>query len=103
MTNYSRGAHFERVCKKYLKGAGWFVVRAAQSRGLADLMGARKTEWGYPEVCLVSCRIHGRWSPQEKQDLLAAAEKTSAIAFLASRGPGPHYLLNLDRLEVSKQ
>jgi len=67
------------------------------------LMGARKTEWGYPEVCLVSCRIHGRWSPQEKQDLLAAAEKTSAIAFLASRGPGPHYLLNLDRLEVLKQ
>jgi Holliday junction resolvase len=48
MTNYSRGAHFERVCKKYLEGAGWFVVRAAQSRGLADLMGARKTEWGYP-------------------------------------------------------
>jgi len=103
MTNYSRGAHFERVCKKYLEGAGWFVVRAAQSRGLADLMGARKTEWGYPEVCWVSCRIHSRWSPQEKQDLLAAAEKTSAIAFLASRGPGPHYLLNLDRLEVLKQ
>ena len=103
MTKYSRGAHFERVCKKYLAGAGWFVVRTAQSRGLADLMGARKTEWGYPEVCLVSCRIHGRWSSQEKQDLLVAAEKTSAIAFLASRGPGPHYLLKLDRLEVLKQ
>ena len=103
MSKYTRGSNFERRVKKYLEGAGWFVVRAAQSKGLADLMGARKTEWGYPEVCLVSCRIHGRWSPQEKQDLLAAAEKTSAIAFLASRGPGPHYLLNLDRLEVSKQ
>ena len=85
------GKHFELMVIRF--------VRAAQGKGLADLMAARKTDWGHPEVCLVSCTIHGKWNPKEKQDLLAAAEKTGATAFLASRGP--HYLLKLDRLEVS--
>lgn len=39
MTNYSRGADFERALKREYEADGFFVVRSAGSRGAIDLMG----------------------------------------------------------------
>ena len=111
-SKYRRGASFEQRVKRYLEGAGFFVVRAAQSKGLADLVALRGGEGSADvhkvnvklslEVRLVSCRLHGVWGRQEKEDLYALVEKLGpqVNAFLASRGAPPHYLIKMERLEA---
>ena len=39
MTNYSKGANFERRVKRYLESCGYYVVRSAGSHGVLDLVG----------------------------------------------------------------
>ena len=38
MTNYSKGASFERRVKKELERLGYYVIRSAGSHGYADLV-----------------------------------------------------------------
>jgi len=112
MSNYRCGSSFERRLRKYLEDAGFFVVRAAQSRGLTDLIAVKAPEATVASPAspdpvsvarLYSCRIHGRWSGQEKQDLYALAKQTNSTAYLVSRGAAcTHYMLIIERLEAAQ-
>lgn len=88
-TNYSRGRAFEyRVRNKLLDAGAKFVMRAAQSKGVADLAAfwpITRPEGRWP--WLIQCKTGvARMSPQEKKDLVQLALETDTIAVLAEPG-----------------
>lgn len=104
-TNYSRGRAFEyRVRDKLKKRGAAYVMRAAQSKGIADLLalwpvkdGAHR--WPSGEVTaglrspwLVQVKYSitgkaGRLSAQDELELIALADATGGIPVLATQGP----------------
>lgn len=80
MSNYSRGADFERRVQRYFEKAGWFVIRSAGSHTPVDL-GAFKGA----EACLIQCKIDGALSVAERQQLQEIAKYTGCQVFLISR------------------
>lgn len=68
MTNYSRGANFERTVKADLEGQGYFVVRSAGSHGAVDLLALR-----LDDQLAVQCKINGKMTPNDRKKLLAVA------------------------------
>lgn len=71
MTNYSRGATFERKIKKEYEGDGWYVIRSAGSRGPVDLVAIH---WQLG-VELIQCKLR---KPTKR-------EREAFIAFLKER------------------
>ncbi len=51
MSNYSNGAELERAAKKSLEADGYYVIRSAGSKGLADLIALKPGE-----LLLVQCK-----------------------------------------------
>lgn len=80
-TKYSRGRAFEYRVKAYYEKHGWFVIRSAGSKGVADLV-AIAPEGKY--IHFVQCKLHGSISPDERQKLFSIAEKYGAYPILAS-------------------
>ncbi len=81
MSQYARGARFERAAKAHLESAGYVVIRAAGSHGEADLVALRAG--GSP--LLVSCRINGKLGPLEREALHDAAKRAGGYPVLACR------------------
>ena len=82
MSNYSRGANFERAVQKDLERQGFDTVRSAGSHRPADIWAARgHTRW------LVQCKLDGNISPLEREKLIELADRTNSEAWLAFR-PG---------------
>jgi Holliday junction resolvase len=64
-TNYQRGRGLEYRAKEMLSQAGWQVIRAASSKGIADLWAYR-----YGRMLWVSCKLgKGGAPPAERQRL----------------------------------
>lgn len=82
MTQYARGTAFERTVAKRLEEDGYYVVRAAGSRGAADLV-ALKTG----HVVLVQCKLGGiaELGTLPWNKFLATAKGVGALAVVASR------------------
>lgn len=88
-TNYQRGRAFEYKARdKALKLGAEYVMRAASSKGLADLI----VLWPFvdtaiqaycPRVWLVQCKRDGRLPKDEEAELVATASNTGAIPVLA--------------------
>ena len=62
MTNYSRGAAFERKVKKVYEEKGYTVVRAAGSKGPIDLVAIYDPKWacqecGMVETTFIQCKL----------------------------------------------
>ena len=81
MTNRQRGDYFERQVRDTLTEHGWVVIRAAGSRGIADLWAARHDR----TLMFVQCKISGRIDPAERTALLDVAELAGARAVVAMR------------------
>ena len=64
MTNYRRGADFERRVCVDLTSYGWASFRSAGSRGVADVLGIRPGE-----VALIQCKTDGMISLAEWNNL----------------------------------
>jgi Holliday junction resolvase len=80
MTNYSRGADFERKVMTDLAERGFECIRSAGSHGAVDVMAFKTGEhWA------VQCKINGRISPAERKKLLAFAHIGSMKAIKAWR------------------
>lgn len=79
MTNYSRGANFERLVQKLLEEQGWFVIRSAGSHGLVDLVA-------FKQDCItrfIQCKISkGDMTKAAKRELAVLAIKHKACAWL---------------------
>lgn len=69
MTQYERGANFERRVKRWLEGQGYFVIRSAGSKGPVDLVAVSAYE-----TVLVQCKRGGRIS-QPEVDALASLKR----------------------------
>lgn len=82
LTNYSRGAAFERKIKKQYEEAGWFVVRAAGSKGPVDLVAVLMQD-DYIDVLLIQCKAQ---KPTKR-------ERDDFIAFLTENGLLMHGVL----------
>lgn len=82
MTNYRRGADFERAVVKDLERLGFDCVRSAGSHRPADIWAERgDTQWK------VQCKTDGRLSEVEAEALKSLADRTNSEAWLAFR-PG---------------
>ncbi len=78
MSQYSRGANFERRVKRYLEEQGWVVFRSAGSHSPADLI-ALKTG----EVNLIQCKLHGAISKKDREILKTLADELQVGVMLA--------------------
>ena len=80
----SRGIKRERAVRKYLEEEGYWVIRAAGSKGDADLVAlkAGKTPL-FVEVKSDVAGPFAHFRPADRAELLAAAEKAGAEAVLA--------------------
>lgn len=99
MTPRQRGDYFEHQTRDALRAHDWFVIRAAGSLGIADLVALRDGK----TPLLVSCKLDGRVSPAERQKLAATAQAAGARAILASRRkPGwvTLWAVKLDQMPV---
>ena len=61
VSRYDGGAALERAAKKLLEGSGYYVVRSAGSKGVADMVALKPDE-----VVLVQCKTDGYLSPGER-------------------------------------
>jgi len=62
MSNYSRGANFERRVVAWYEEQGAEVIRSAGSHGLCDVIALFPTH-----IILNTLRISNYWSPIEKE------------------------------------
>ncbi len=82
MTNYSRGADFERAVQDDLESRGCLAFRVAGSHGCADIV-AFPPEGG--PAWLVQCKTNGKISPAERGELGRKAHRFRLIPIKASR------------------
>jgi Holliday junction resolvase len=80
LTNYSRGADFERTVKRDLEAKGYFAIRSAGSHGAVDIIAIKKDD-----AMAVQCKINGRLSPADRKQLLAVAHASGIKAMKAWR------------------
>ena len=80
MNNYARGANFERRVQDEYEKSGWFVIRSAGSHSWIDLVALKAGE-----VLLIQCKIDGRLSPAERQQLQELARDTGCQVWMYSR------------------
>jgi len=85
LTNYARGANFERQVKRDLEGRGYLVIRAAGSHGIMDLVAfkARWTDEG--AIWFIQAKLNGKLSPAERKELFESALSRNAWAVIVSR------------------
>jgi Holliday junction resolvase len=83
MSNYSRGANFERRVQRYLEKQDWFVIRSAGSHSIIDLVALSGGE-----VKLIQCKIDGVLSSAEREQLHELARDTKCQVYLFMRGEG---------------
>jgi Holliday junction resolvase len=80
VTQYSRGATFERLVKADLEFKGYFVQRSAGSHGPCDLLALR-----LDDQLAVQCKTNGKLPPAERTKLLALAKVCHLKPVLAWR------------------
>jgi len=76
--NYRRGADLERAAKKYLEANGYYVIKSAGSKGVADLVGIKPGETLY-----VQCKLDGYLTPAERVSFRQAALASGAVPVVA--------------------
>lgn len=84
----SKGANFERLCAQALRECGWNVIRAAGSKGPADLWAARVEGCGTPRLLVVQVKsgVNGV-GPAAWNELLLLSESTGAMPVIADKLP----------------
>ncbi len=92
MTQYRRGADFERRVAEHLTTDGYLVLRAAGSHGHADLVALKAGQ-----VLLVQCKLGGPGAvpPAEWNGLYMAAMTVGALPLVASRPARGHLAYDL--------
>jgi len=80
-----RGDYFERRTQDAFQHEGWWVIRAAGSLGVADLVALRR---GYTPR-MISCKLTHHMPRKQRVELCEAAELAGAHPMLAwSAKPG---------------
>lgn len=97
-----RGAHFERRVRRLLEAEGWYVVRMAGSRGVADLLALRPNGPVGAEVRFVQVKVRKHdLGPKAREELAKIAWYAGGTAWLVYRGPAARrYAVTLEALPV---
>ena len=82
MSNYRRGADFERRVMAHLGRTGYATLRSAGSHSPADVVAVRRGE-----VLFVQCKRNGRLDPDEWNDFWEFCGKAGALPIMAHVGP----------------
>lgn len=93
MTQYSKGANFERAIKHDLELEGYLTLRSAGSRGPVDLIAIDADG----HAILIQCKLNGTISKKQRAELVSLARKHHSAACVVSKGEeGPEWdLLHL--------
>ena len=84
MTRYTRGRDFEHRISRRLEQAGYAVIRAASSKGAADLVAI-----GHGHTLLVQCKLAGSsLPPAEWNALYRLARQGDGLVPIAAFGRG---------------
>lgn len=84
-----KGANFERLCAHTLRDAGWHVIRAAGSKGHADLWAARTEGTDLTRLLWVQVKAgKNGMGPREWNEFLYAATDAGAVPLLADKLSG---------------
>lgn len=89
-TPYQRGTAFEHRVKRELEAGGWFVLRSPASKSPLDLLAIRSD----PDVWAVQCKLNGKMSPAEREELYVLAKRfgmTPIMAYLVVPRGAIHY------------
>lgn len=81
MSNYTRGAYFERSVMKRLSALGFYCVRSAGSHGVFDIVALLRDK----TPLMIQCKTNGRIDPAERQALWLEAVKADALPVRARR------------------
>jgi Holliday junction resolvase len=80
---YRKGAEFERKVQKAYEGLGWSVTRQPKSQSPYDLIAVQYEEGaGYHFVHLIQCKLAGKISKAEKEELVKVARVLNAVPVL---------------------
>jgi Holliday junction resolvase len=94
---YKRGRALEYLMKDKLEKQGYFVVRAAGSHGVADIMAIKSYSAGH-EILFVSCKIPQYAPPAERRALVEAAVRCGAIPMMTVKDKAGTW--KLERVEA---
>ena len=82
--NYRRGADLERAAKHYLEDNGYYVIKSAGSKGIADLVAIKGLQGiQASETLYVQCKTDGYLLPDERVRFRQAALKSGAVPVVA--------------------
>ena len=94
LTQYQRGRAFEYRIIKDLQKRGFWCMRAAQSKGIVDVLGLSRGQ-----ILLVQAKISGALGPAERKELVELATEVGGMPVLAERSDGrtlSYWLVYLD-------
>lgn len=80
MTNYSRGRSFEWRVQAHFEADGYGTMRAAQSRGAADILAGKNGVW-----FAIQCQVYKNFDSAKIENLLEFCRITGARPVLAWR------------------
>lgn len=87
-TPYSRGRAFEHRVSHALEERGWYVIRAAGSKGLFDLVAWPRWDL-YPkhwqQQVLIQCRVNGECNQEDRDRMRAAARNFTSCVYIVRR------------------
>ena len=89
---YYKGRSFEYRVRGFYESHGWFVIRSAGSKGIADLIAIAPR---LRQVHFIQCKVNGKLTRTEKELLLELAERYGGIPVLAKREGRKLVLLDL--------
>lgn len=104
MSNYRKGASFERQVRNFLEERGMLVIRSAGSKGLADLVALEEDYdlCGGTRVWLIQVKATNQpFNGSTLQPLRFLARKYAAKPILAFAAKHPHRIqfINLETYE----
>ena len=96
MSEYRRGADFERKVVNDYEARDWTAHRTTGSKGVYDV-------WAHKmgEVHIIQCKLTGRITKLAKEQLRCMAEENKFRAFIASNHKGTIVMEELTIVEVS--
>jgi Holliday junction resolvase len=84
MTNYNRGRAFEYKVRDLFRESGYYVIRSAGSKGIADLVAIKnESGWSMNETCFIQCKKSGKLNGIEKKDMIDLCSKLAVTPILA--------------------
>src|SRR6185295_12494873 len=99
--HYIKGRSFEYKVRNYLLDRGYWVIRAAGSKGCADLVALAPAHYPH-RILMISCKTAGIFPSEEKLELYNEAKRVDALPLLVQPEPFKPSKIKFSRLREHK-